>query len=428
MPNTKKNDRRTVLQQFYKTIKNKSKNKMKHKCQIFSLLLLLNTASVFSQSAPPHLKHFGYALVDMLWDDPHDTSTITNYIAEVDSFSNIAQLGVYDYADNIIVRVNLMNSKCVKPIVSLQSIFYQTIDTLAPSGNHIALFANFIARWNFFKTTNAAILDSAKVAAFYVVDEPVWNGLLFSELDTVCNLLKNDFPNIPLFFVEASTALSNLQIPTTIDWVGFDEYGIFDPYTDVTYNNNLDTLKSKRSNSNQKIILVVDDQWMPYYGVAGYSPDTIRYMVQNYYNLAASDIEIIGMIGYLWPGGLDDPGQLGVRDMPQSVINKNVEIGTMIKANYSPCSTLGINKNENASYILIYPNPFSFMTTFQTDKSLHNATFSVCNLYGQQVKQIKNISGQIVPFYRDNLPSGLYFVCLTEGNKIITVEKLIITD
>jgi hypothetical protein len=89
----------------------------------------------------------------------------------------------------------------------------------------------------------------------------------------------------------------------------------------------------------------------------------------------------------------------------------------------------GINPELSpVSEFKIYPNPFSSQTTLQTDNLLQNATFTVDNFFGQTVKQIKNISGHTVTLSRDNLPSGLYFVRLTEGNKIIAVSKLVITD
>jgi hypothetical protein len=44
------------------------------------------------------------------------------------------------------------------------------------------------------------------------------------------------------------------------------------------------------------------------------------------------------------------------------------------------------------------------------------------------LKQVKNISGQTISLYRENLPSGLYFIGLTEENKIISFEKLIISN
>jgi len=76
----------------------------------------------------------------------------------------------------------------------------------------------------------------------------------------------------------------------------------------------------------------------------------------------------------------------------------------------------------------LFPNPFSTQTTLQTDILLNNATLTLYNFLGQAVKQIKNINGKSVTLLRENLPSGLYFVRLTEGNKITTADKLVITD
>ena len=90
---------------------------------------------------------------------------------------------------------------------------------------------------------------------------------------------------------------------------------------------------------------------------------------------------------------------------------------------------LGIeNSNLSEGVVNFYPNPFSIQTTFHTDKIFKDATLTVYNLYGQQVKQIKNISGQTVILSRDNLASGLYFLRLTEDNKTVSADKLVITD
>lgn len=378
----------------------------------YSLLLFLTfiTNIAICQTAPPHLKYFGFALVDVGWDDPHDKTTTTNYITEVGSFSNIAQLGVFNYTDNIIARTNLMNSNCVKPLLSIQSICYYEVNTLAPSGHHFKLYPNFKARWDTFKSTNLSILDSSKVAAFYVADEPVWNGITFSELDAVCKMIKSDFPNIPLMFVEAYPVLNSLIVPTSVDWVGFDRYEVFDPTTSSIFLDDLDTLKSKLSTSKQRIFLTIDDQWLPFYGLAGFSPDTIRFMVQNYYNLAASDTLVIGLIGYLWAGGLDDPGQLGVRDMPQSVIDKNIEIGRMIKANNSPCRTNGINENIfSESTFLIFPSPANEILKISF-RDNQKQQIQISNSIGQVVKEILIINNEAVNI--SDLPNGVYFICL----------------
>ena len=92
-------------------------------------------------------------------------------------------------------------------------------------------------------------------------------------------------------------------------------------------------------------------------------------------------------------------------------------------------SALGINEPNNLiDTVRVFPNPFSTQTTFQTDVLLNNATLTVYNSLGQTIKQIKNISGQTVVLSRDNLASGLYFIRITEGNKVITAKKLVITD
>ena len=80
------------------------------------------------------------------------------------------------------------------------------------------------------------------------------------------------------------------------------------------------------------------------------------------------------------------------------------------------------------SQISICPNPFTIATTLNTNKIFENATFLVYNTLGEQVRKIDNISGQTFTFYRENLDEGIYFYQLNENNKILSEDKLIITD
>ena len=385
---------------------------------IIQLVLTIFVFAVNAQTAPSHLKYFGFAIIDCLYDDPLDNEPTTNYISEVESFSNIAQMCVYDYTSNITDRVTLMNNHCVLPIVHIQSIFYELVDNSAPSGENLDLISDYESRWNTFKTANNLVLDSSKIAAFYIADEPFWNGLTFSDLDIVSNLIKADFPNIPIMLIEASGALSMLEVPVSVNWLGFDEYGIFDPSTNPSFLDNLDLLKSKKSDPDQDIFLVIDDQWLPLYGDTGYSPDTIRYMVQNYYNLAVSDEEIIGLLGYLWPGGLDDPEQLGVRNMPQSVIDKNIEIGEMIKANYSPCDATGAELESVEQYgVVVFPNPavHELNISFQYPITEKYLSLSIYNVFGRLVieKSIRNTN--LIKIDLTDFDGGLYFYKISNG-------------
>ncbi|TAL62558.1 MAG: T9SS type A sorting domain-containing protein [Bacteroidetes bacterium] len=88
----------------------------------------------------------------------------------------------------------------------------------------------------------------------------------------------------------------------------------------------------------------------------------------------------------------------------------------------------GINDIQNELGLSVYPNPFSTETALQTDKISKDATLTVYNSFGQHVKHIDNLSGQTITLHRDNLPSGLYFIRLTQDNKTFTTHKLVITD
>lgn len=91
-------------------------------------------------------------------------------------------------------------------------------------------------------------------------------------------------------------------------------------------------------------------------------------------------------------------------------------------------TTLGSIENSNMETFSIFPNPFASSTTIHTKGNLKNASITLINSFGQALKQVTVFSGQTVYLYRENLPNGLYFIRFSEENKIIAVEKLIITD
>lgn len=89
---------------------------------------------------------------------------------------------------------------------------------------------------------------------------------------------------------------------------------------------------------------------------------------------------------------------------------------------------IGINKYNSKKYFTIFPNPFTNHTILNISNEISNATLTIYTPQGKQVKQIKNISSQSITLERNHLPNGLYFTILTQGEKIIATEKLIITD
>lgn len=97
----------------------------------------------------------------------------------------------------------------------------------------------------------------------------------------------------------------------------------------------------------------------------------------------------------------------------------------------SACQTInnvGVREITKERILNVFPNPFSTKTTLQLDKPLTNAVFTLEDVYGQTVKEIKNISEQTITFNRDNLPSGIYFIRLTQDSEIIAIIKIVISD
>jgi hypothetical protein len=88
---------------------------------------------------------------------------------------------------------------------------------------------------------------------------------------------------------------------------------------------------------------------------------------------------------------------------------------------------LGIPTTHILSEFSFSPNPFFMQTLLQTNVFLKNACMTIYNSSGELVKRLDNLSGQTITIRRDNLPCGLYFVELTEENRIHKT-KLIITE
>jgi len=111
-----------------------------------------------------------------------------------------------------------------------------------------------------------------------------------------------------------------------------------------------------------------------------------------------------------------------------NVINDSTDIYDLDPWFLPKMVSVNITEHKKQVQFSVYPNPFSFKTTLKANKNLKDATLTVYNSYGQTVKQIKNISGQTAILHRDNLPSAVYFILLTEDNITLTVDKLVITD
>lgn len=86
------------------------------------------------------------------------------------------------------------------------------------------------------------------------------------------------------------------------------------------------------------------------------------------------------------------------------------------------------NKFRMDDGLTVTPNPFKFSTTIRLRSAVKDAELIIYNLYGQNIKTLKNISGRAILLTVDNLPGGLYFFRLIQDNTNIATDKLIIND
>jgi hypothetical protein len=282
---------------------------------------------------PNKIKYFGFSIVDCHWNDPLDSSNKTNYTNEVRGYTNIAQLCVFRGNYNISIRLKYFKQNSIKAILSIESILFDHIPAATGSGRIYKLRPDWKSQWINFATINKDTLTTDYVAALYIVDEPFWNSLPYNDLAMITRFLKIKHPMIPLFFIEAYPALSVLKIPPEIDWIGFDHYGVFAPQSDLVYKKELRTLKQKMY-AHQKIVLVMESQWLKEYDQIPADPSLMATVARNYFKLSKSDLSIIGMIGYPWAGGLDDPTQKGARNLPLNVRQTYRQIGQEVLNNF----------------------------------------------------------------------------------------------
>lgn len=288
-------------------------------------------AATLEAQTNPNLRHFGFALIDVGFDDPLDRIAKTNYSDEVAGFTNLADILVTEETDDIRARVRSLNGLGLKVLVHLSSLFFVADGSDAPSGADYKLRSDYRTRWARFQALNAAVLDPSAVQVLYLGEEPTWSGITFDELKAASDLIKAGVPDIPIMLVEAHPIVNQLQVPASIDWIGIDHYFLKHPKTDPEFRAELATLKAKRSRADQKLVLVMDTFYIAsLHAQVGISESDMGTIAAEYYSLAVADHSVAAVIGYVWPGGFDDPRALGARQLPAEVRSVYREMGRRI--------------------------------------------------------------------------------------------------
>lgn len=278
-----------------------------------------------------HLQFFGFSLVDVGWDDPSDSEVKSNYLDEVQSFTNIADIIAFQPEDNLKERIQAMNKVQVRPLIHISELFFeQKKEGGQKSGVIYGLRVDYQERWNTFVKINDLDSNQETIACLYIGEEPVWNSIPEEEFNLACTYIKETLPNIPLLSVEAYLAIDEMYIPQALDWVAFDHYFLSKPSTSSDFQRELNVLKSKL-HPHQKIFLIMDSHWIDFFhGSAGIGIQDMDVIARDYYDMANLDTTIIGILGYHWPSGFDFKKTIGARNMPPNVIQEYKNIGNNI--------------------------------------------------------------------------------------------------
>ena len=88
----------------------------------------------------------------------------------------------------------------------------------------------------------------------------------------------------------------------------------------------------------------------------------------------------------------------------------------------------GLPGYGSSSSATIFPNPISSIATIKTAENLQDATLSIFNAMGTEVKFIPNISGHEITMQKENLPGGIYFFRIGQDDRLISTRRIIIAD
>ena len=278
-----------------------------------------------------HLEYFGFTLVDTLWDDPTDSETKADYSDEVAPFSNVADILVVFPTDNVTARLQKMQQLQMNSILHVAHLFFEIEGSDAPSGTDYTLRTDYQDRWLTFVGANQLAQNQGGVLAYYLGEEPTWNGITASELKLAADFINATTSEGHIMVIEAHPVLNELQLPSTVDWVGFNHYFIEDPANNPTFLGELGTLKAKLK-ENQQLVMVMDAHYIEFaHGdFGGIELNNMGEVAKSYYELAKAEAKVVALLGYFWPSGFDQPNAIGARHMPDNVKNEYVRIGKEI--------------------------------------------------------------------------------------------------
>jgi hypothetical protein len=261
---------------------------------VASLIVTLASIGAAPALADSGLRYFGYFAARITEGDG-------NHVPAVTHRTNLNWIQISDpdrYAPEVLPFCTPRGC-----IVSTGHEFFRE-ECLPVHSPDCGLHPDYKARWG--RLADAVRPHIDRVGAFYLMDEPQWRGASPGEIETAARTIKATYPDIPVMMVEAGPQVSpSLQVPRSVDWVGFDWY--CQPFS--TVERTLATLTS-RIHPGQKLFLVPEAAPLEACGGApGHATDPeIAALQYDYFDLARSNPRVIGLLAFgFWTSGFSPP-------------------------------------------------------------------------------------------------------------------------
>lgn len=102
--------------------------------------------------------------------------------------------------------------------------------------------------------------------------------------------------------------------------------------------------------------------------------------------------------------------------------------GGFIYGNAADCgSSLGIDENlSTIQNISFSPNPFATELRIESEIAFQDVSVQLYNAVGQLVRENLHQSGNTITLNRGNLQSGLYFIQVTQGARLLKAAKIMV--
>jgi hypothetical protein len=91
-------------------------------------------------------------------------------------------------------------------------------------------------------------------------------------------------------------------------------------------------------------------------------------------------------------------------------------------------SAVGLEEHGDQMTTRLWPNPVTTRAVLQFSREVRNATITVVDQTGREVKVQKQVSGRAVELVCERLSGGMYVVRLTEGKTLLATRKMVVSD